>query len=173
MFITGFSGEQYGCHSAYVLSLFVVCCSVAFTNMDPRLLPPLKHRIGVFVSFPKISLWFLISLIRFVNRKHVFILFFNRHVLLQVRNLNIIVGVFVCFVPVFIFWSSLCTALKRFIGCLKIGIILAPSHPTSRSTLYRIWDTTQQKLWKSKARIHLQSQGSCHRSPIIDRGKWT
>ena len=48
---------------------------------------------------------------------------------------------------------------------------LAPSHPTSRSTPYRIWDTTQRKLWKSKARTHLQSQGSCHRSPIIDRGK--
>ena len=48
---------------------------------------------------------------------------------------------------------------------------LAPSHPTSRSTPDRTWDPTQQKLWKSKARTHLQSQGSCHRSLLIDRGK--
>ena len=48
---------------------------------------------------------------------------------------------------------------------------LAPSHPTSRSIPYRTWDPTQQKLWKSKDRTHLQSQGSCHRSLIIDRGK--
>ena len=47
----------------------------------------------------------------------------------------------------------------------------ARSRPTSRFTLYQIWDTTQLKLWKPKARTHLRSQGSCHRSPTIARGK--
>ena len=47
----------------------------------------------------------------------------------------------------------------------------ARSHPTSRFTLYQIWDTTQLKLWKPKARTHLRSQGLCHRFPTIAQGK--
>ena len=61
--------------------LFIVDGIAAFTNLFPRLFPPLKQSIGVILDFPIIWLLFRMVLMVFVYRRHVFILCFNRHVL--------------------------------------------------------------------------------------------